>query len=66
MNRFGYRFGRALIGRMIAFAAVALTTLLGGYGDDGIIARLLRTRSGHEKLFRDYVELCSEPNFARS
>jgi hypothetical protein len=73
MNCFGPRFGGALISRMITFAAATLATLLGGCGDDGIIARLL-LKPGHiiierrpdltyEKLFRDYVELCAASQF---
>ncbi|HEY2535331.1 MAG TPA: hypothetical protein VGJ20_46820 [Xanthobacteraceae bacterium] len=58
---------------MITFAAVALATLLGGCGDDGIIARLLlkpghiiierRPDAVYEKIFRDYVELCAASQF---
>ena len=73
MNCFGPRFGGAVIGRVMAFVAAALATLLGGCGDDGIIARLL-LKPGHiiierrpdltyEKLFRDYVELCAASQF---
>ena len=73
MNCFGPRFGGVLIGRMVTFAAVALATLLGGCGDNGIIARLLlkpghiiierRPDLAYEKLFRDYVELCAASQF---
>src|SRR5215469_8457235 len=73
MNCLGPRVGGALIGRMITFAAVGLATLLGGCGDDGIIARLLlkpghiiierRPDAAYEKLFRDYVELCAASQF---
>ena len=73
MKCFGPRFGGALVGRMIAFVAAAFATLLGGCGDDGIIARLL-LKPGHiiierrpdlvyEKLFEDYVELCAGSQF---
>jgi len=67
------RFVRTMVSRVIAFAAAALTTLLGGCGDDGIIARLLlkpghiiierRPDAAYEKLFRDYVELCAGSQF---
>jgi hypothetical protein len=67
------RFSGIVVGRMIAFAAAMLTTLLGGCGDDGIIARLMlkpghiiiehRPDVAYEKLFRDYVELCAASQF---
>ena len=73
MKCFGPRPGRTLIGRVIAFAAAALAALLGGCGDDGIIARLLlkpghiiierRPDAAYEKIFRDYVELCAASQF---
>ena len=73
MKCFGPRFGRTVIGRVIAFAAATLAILLGGCGDDGIVARLLlkpghiiierRPDAAYEKLFRDYVELCAASQF---
>jgi hypothetical protein len=73
MKGFGPRFGGTVIGRVIAFATAMLATLLGGCGDDGIIARLMlkpghiiierRLDAAYEKLFRDYVELCAASQF---
>src|ERR1700760_1112113 len=73
MKSFDPRFGGTVVGRVIAFAAAMLATLLGGCGDDGIIARLMlkpghiiierRPDAAYEKIFRDYVELCAASQF---
>jgi hypothetical protein len=71
--RFASRFDGSLTGRLIAFAVAALATLLGGCGDDGLIARLL-LKPGHiiierrpdpvyERFFPYYVELCAGSQF---
>jgi hypothetical protein len=73
MKRFGVRIGWIAARRMLTFALVGLATLLGGCGDDGIIARLLlkpghiiierRPDTAYEKLFQYYVELCAGSQF---
>ena len=71
--RIGRRIGGRAGGRLFAFAIVGFATLLGGCGDDGIIARLLlkpghiiierRPDTAYEKLFPYYVELCAASQF---
>ena len=71
--RIGRRIGGRAGGRLFAFAIAGFATLLGGCGDDGIIARLLlkpghiiierRPDTAYEKLFPYYVELCAASQF---
>ena len=67
------RFCATVVRRMLAFVIAGFATLLGGCGDDGIIARLLlkpghiiierRPDTTYEKLFAYYVELCAGSQF---
>ena len=67
------RFDRPLTNRVIGFTAALLAALLGGCGDDGLLARLLlkpghiiveqRPDAAYEKLFPYYVELCAGSQF---
>jgi hypothetical protein len=73
MSGVGRRLGATVVRRMLAFAVVGFATLLGGCGDDAILARLLlkpghiiierRPDTAYEKLFPYYVELCAGSQF---
>jgi hypothetical protein len=73
MKRLYLRITGTAIRRIFAFAIVAFGTVLGGCGDDGIIARLLlkpghiiierRPDTAYEELFPYYVELCAGSQF---
>lgn len=71
--RSALRFVGPLASWVIAFTAALLAALLGGCGDDGLLARLLlkpghiiveqRPDAAYERLFPYYVELCAGSQF---
>ena len=73
MREFARSAAGAQLHRAIAFAAIGFATLLGGCGDDGILARILlkpghiivekRPDEAYERLFPYYVELCAGSQF---
>jgi hypothetical protein len=73
MKRLYLRISRTAIRRIFTFAIVGFATVLGGCGDDGIIARFLlkpghiiierRPDTAYEELFPYYVELCAGSQF---
>src|SRR5215469_7359145 len=73
MKRFGRRLGAMLLVLALICATVGVAALLGGFGDDGLMAWLLlkpghiiverRPDPAYEKLFPYYVELCAGSQF---
>lgn len=73
MKRLDLGIGSKGARRILFFAVLGFGVLLGGCGDDGIIARLLlkpghiivehRPDTAYEKLFPYYVELCAGSQF---
>jgi hypothetical protein len=73
MNRIDRRSARRGGRRALAFVATGFVVLVGGCGDDGILARLLlkpghiivekRPDEAYERLFPYYVELCAGSQF---
>ena len=73
MNRLGPPLRGIILRRVSFFVICGLAALLGGCGDDGIIARLLlkpghiiiehRPDTAYEALFPYYVELCAGSQF---
>jgi hypothetical protein len=67
------RIGGTAVRRVLVFAVFGLAALLGGCGEDGIMARLMlkpdhiiieqRPDAAYEKFFPYYVELCAASQF---